>query len=454
MCNLVGKYPTHCERSHKSVSRVFTQTVSFAWEVIHNEWVNPSRSGGSLRNLRQSNSLHVLDLLASYGPMHRAEMARRANISRTTVTTITRDLMERGVLVELSERFDGGDEVDGRAGDQLAFSRDAGWIAGMSQVLDRICVRITDLMGQEVASADGPIGATDDWTVRAEAAVGLLDAALSNGGGGRTDLLGVGIGLPGQINPVDGIVHGALADQPWHGINARKEMGRRLGVPVFIDNNVRLETIAEAKWGAGQGVRDLMYVNLSSGIAAGFLFGGDLYRGSVGGAGELGHVSIDVNGPACRCGNRGCLVLFAGSPSILGRLAPTLGPSATMNDVLAANAAGDRSAQNVLAEAGTMVGRLLASMCNLLNPQRIVVGGQTSLAGAVVLDPLRESITRYALTPSAALEVVASDLGGGPEAGAAGGAALALSMLTTSPEMLSRLLKGSAKGQDLVDAQC
>ena len=376
--------------------------------------------------------------------MHRAEMARRANISRTTVTTITRDLMERGVLVELSERAEGGEEVDGRAGDQLAFSPNAGWIAGMSQVLDRICVRVTDLMGQEVASANGPIGAKDDWTIRAEAAVQLLDKALSEGGGDRSDLLGVGIGLPGQINPVDGIVHGALADQPWHGINAREEMGRRLGVPVFIENNVRLEAIAEAKWGAGQGIPDLMYVNMSSGIAAGFLFGGELYRGSAGGAGELGHVSTDVNGPACRCGNRGCLVLVAGAPAILGRLEPTLGPAATMDDVLAASAAGDRSAQNVLAEAGTMVGRLLASMCNLLNPTRIVVGGQTSLAGAVVLDPLRESIVHYALTPSAALEVVASDLGGGPEAGAAGGAALALSKLTTSPEMLGRLLKEPA----------
>ncbi len=117
-----------------------------------------------------------------------------------------------------------------------------------------------------------------------------------------------------------------------------------------------------------------------------------------------------------------------------------------MDDVLAANAAGDRSVQNVLSEAGSVVGRLLASMCNLLNPQRIVVGGQTSLAGAVVLDPLRESINRYALTPSAALEVVVSDLGGGPEAGAAGGAAMALSMLTTSPEMFSRLVDRPAAG--------
>ncbi len=210
--------------------------------------------------------------------MHRAEMARRLGISRTTITTITRELMERGVLVELSERVEGGDEVDGRAGDQLAFSPDAGWIAGMSQVLDRICVRITDLMGNEVASAEAAIGAKDDWQLRAEAAVYLLDRALKEGGGDRDDLLGVGIGLPGQINPVDGIVHGALADQPWHGINARQEMNRRLGVPVFIDNNVRLEAIAEAKWGAGQGIRDLMYVSMSSGIAAGFLFGGELYR--------------------------------------------------------------------------------------------------------------------------------------------------------------------------------
>lgn len=371
--------------------------------------------------------------------MHRAEMARRANISRTTITTITRDLVERGVLAEQPDRAN-GKEIDGRAGEQLAFSPKAGWIAGISQILDRICVRITDLMGQEVSSTDGPVGATDGWRVRAEAAVDLLDSALRKGGGDRGDLLGVGIGLPGQINPVDGIVHGALADQPWNGINARAEMNRRLGIPVFIENNVRLETIAEAKWGAAQGIQDLMYVNMSSGIAAGFLFGSELFRGALGGAGELGHVSIDVNGPACRCGNRGCLVLFAGAPAILRRLEATLGPSATMSEVLAASASGDRASQNVLAEAGSMVGRLLASMCNLLNPQRIVVGGQTSLAGPVILDPIRDNITRFALTPSASLDVVASALGGGPEAGAAGGAALALSKLTTSPQMLSRLL--------------
>ncbi|MBT2513696.1 ROK family protein [Arthrobacter sp. ISL-30] len=403
--------------------------------------MNSVSTGGSLHDLRHSNAIRVLDLIAEHGPMHRAEIARRAKISRTTITTITRDLVSRGILTEITHRPD-SQEIDGRAGDQLAFSPDAGWVAGISQVLDRICVRVTDLMGEEVAATEAPIGAKDDWRTRADAATELLAAALEKGGGTRGDLLGVGIGLPGQINPSDGIVHGALADQPWHGINARKEMGKRLGVPVFIENNVRLETIAEAKWGAGRRIHNLMYVNMSSGIAAGFLFGRELYRGAVGGAGELGHVSIDINGPACRCGNRGCVVLFAGAPAILNRLTATMGESVTMTDVLNAVATRNRAAENVLAEAGTMLGRLLASMCNLLNPERIVVGGQTSLAGAIVLDPIRENVSRYALTPSSALDVVASELGGGPEAGAAGGTALALSKLTTSHQMLERLFNG------------
>ncbi|MBT2594034.1 ROK family protein [Arthrobacter sp. ISL-72] len=408
--------------------------------------MNSVNAGGSLLDLRTSNAIRVLDLIAEHGPMHRAEIARRARISRTTITTITRDLVNRGILSKATHRPQGQD-VDGRAGDQLAFSPDAGRVAGINQVLDRICVRVTDLMGEEVAAMETSIGAKDDWRTRADAATELLDAALEKGGGAREDLLGVGIGLPGQINPSDGIVHGALADQPWHGINARTEMGKRLGVPVFIENNVRLETIAEAKWGAGRGIQNLMYVNISSGIAAGFLFGTELYRGSLGGGGELGHVSIDINGPACRCGNRGCIVLFAGAPAIISRLTATMGGSVTMTDVLTAVAAGNRAAENVLAEAGTMLGRLLASMCNLLNPERIVVGGQTSLAGAILLDPIRENVFRYALTPSAALDVVASELGGGPEAGAAGGTALALSKLTTAPQMLERLFNGAVSAR-------
>jgi predicted NBD/HSP70 family sugar kinase len=405
---------------------------------MHTDEVRTRRLGGSLRDLRLANAGAVVEAIATSGPLHRAEIARRLDVSRSTMTTVTRELIQLGVLQEVPP--DNTDATDGRAGDRLALVPHAGWTAGMSQVLDQIAVCVSDLTGNVLASSTRRIGPTDPWQVRARISVEVLDEALESAGGRREQLLGIGIGLPGQIDPREGIVHGALPDQPWNGINARAEMASRLRMPLFIENNVRLEAVAEARWGAARDRRNVLYVNLSSGLAAGILIDGQLHRGAAGGAGELGHMSVDVNGPPCRCGNRGCAVIYAGSRAIVADLRQALGPDIGMDDVLQSAAAGHRAARTVLADAGVVVGRLLASVCNLLSPELVVIGGETAKAGEILLTPLRRAIEERALAPGGVPDVIASDLGG-PEAGAAGGAALVLAQLATAPGMLEHLLR-------------
>ncbi|MFI2037136.1 ROK family protein [Streptomyces bottropensis] len=396
--------------------------------------------GGSLRTLRLSNAAAVLRTVAEAGPLHRAEIARRVELSRTTVTTITRELIEGGVLVE-SLDDNRGPEVDGRAGGHLMLTPTAAWAGGVNMTLDGVAARVHDLAGGELGTAQRELAPTDDGERRAELATEALDEALERADGHRDRLLAVGVGLPGQIDPSEGVVHGALDDQPWHGMNALDVMSNRLGVPVLVENNVRLETLAECRWGDARDVENLIYVHISSGLAIGIVIAGQLYRGADGGAGEFGHVSIDIEGPACRCGNRGCLVLKAGGSAVGRRLRDVLGDSAKLSDIVAASAAGNRAVRNVLRDVGGVVGRELASICNLLNPELVVVGGQTASAGDVLLEPLREGLVRHTLAPRGAPKVVPSLLPAGADAGAWGAVALVLASVHSSPTALERLLE-------------
>jgi predicted NBD/HSP70 family sugar kinase len=317
----------------------------------------PRTRSGSLQSLRRANQERLLTLLLRKGPTHRAELARRADLSRTTVSTIVTELITRGLVIE----SDGDPDADGRAKETLAINPGAAVALGLDFTFDHVWVHLSDLAHNEIAGAGRAVDPDLGWAERIDIAADLLDGLIAQHGLDRDRFVGAGVGLPGPIEKATGIVSTSLPDQPWSHVHAADEFQRRLQLPVAIENNTRLEAVAEAYSGAGRGVRDLMYVGLSSGIAAGLILDGRVFRGAVGAAGELGHTSVDVNGPACPCGNRGCLVLHAGIPAVLNALRPHLGAKATVDDVLAAAAAGDRACEGALADVGQMTGRVLTS---------------------------------------------------------------------------------------------
>jgi len=394
--------------------------------------------GGSLKSLRRNNQERLLGLLLTHGPIHRAGLARRADLSRTTVSTIITDLMARGLVVESDE----GSEItdrDGRAREMLAVNPTAAVVAGLDFTLTAVWAHISDLARREIASGEVAVDPALGPSDRIDIGISLLDSLLDKHGLERNRVIGAGIGVPGPIDQATGVVGVSLPGQPFSHVHAAEEFNSRLGLPVFIENNTRLEAVAEARWGAGKGVENLLYFGLSSGIGSGLILDGRLYRGAIGAAGELGHVSVNIDGPACPCGNRGCLVGYAGIPAVLAALRPALGDDITIDGVLAATAAGDRACQGVFADVGNVVGRLLANLCNLLNPERIVVGGELSRAGDALLAPMRDSIQRYALSLVRDVEVVPAALDLGGRAGAVGGAALVLSETPYLARALDRL---------------
>lgn len=378
-------------------------------------------SGGTLKSLRRANSERLLALLLTRGPLHRAELARQAELSRTTVSTIIAELMDRGVVIE-AESWPA--DLDGRAKETLVVNPDAGLILGMDFTFDRVWMHMTRLDGNEIASEGARVPIGLGWNDRIDVATALLDRIIDERGLDRRRILGAGIGVPAPVDKATGHIEVALPGQPWSMVNAVEEFSRRFDLRLYIENSTRLEAVAEAHFGAGQHIENLLYVALSNGIGSGLIIGGRVQSGAAGMAGELGHVSVDIDGPVCVCGNRGCLVLYAGIPAVLTSLRAQIGDSGTIADVLERCAAGDRACAGVLADAGQVTGRLLAGICNLLNPQRIVVGGELSGAGEVLLAPMRDAIRRYALTPIREVELLPAALDLGVRAGAVGGTAL------------------------------
>jgi predicted NBD/HSP70 family sugar kinase len=220
------------------------------------------------------------------------------------------------------------------------------------------------------------------------------------------------MGLPGPINRDTGVVGPSVILSAWEGLRPAALLEERLGLPVTVDNDANLGALGELTFGAGIGARHLLYVKISSGIGAGLVIDGRIYRGATGVAGEFGHVLVDPDGALCRCGNRGCLETVAAAGPLLDLLHPTHGADFGVEDLIAAANAGDAGCRRVLADAGRALGLQLAGVCNVMNPERVVIGGELSAAREPLLDGIRDSLTRHA-QPLArdAVELVAGVLG-------------------------------------------
>ena len=249
----------------------------------------------------------------------------------------------------------------------------------------------------------------------------------------------VGFGLPSQIDQRNGRVLDST-NVPLEEIDFQAEMARRLGVPVTIDNDANAACLAEARIGAAREARHVVMLTLGTGVGGGLVLDGELYRGWYGTAGELGHMSIDENGPPCQghCTNRGCLEVLCSATGILaaanriaderprGTLAAARsgGKDLDAHFVIDQAQAGDVEARDVFRIVGRHLGVGIANYVNIFNPELVVIGGGISSAGELLLEPAREEYQRRVLRASASARVVAAQLGN--DAGVLGAAALVL----------------------------
>jgi predicted NBD/HSP70 family sugar kinase len=160
-----------------------------------------------------------------------------------------------------------------------------------------------------------------------------------------------------------------------------------------MDNDANLGALAEVRDGAGRGASNVLYLMLSAGIGAGLILDGKLFRGARGLTGELGHVVVEPEGRICRCGNRGCLETVASAPVLLDSLAPLRGHGVGLEDAVRLARDGDAGGRRLFADAGRAVGRAAGAICNVVNPEMVIVGGDMSVVGDVLVDAVREGIS-------------------------------------------------------------
>jgi predicted NBD/HSP70 family sugar kinase len=370
------------------------------------------RRAGSLSSLRELNRLKVLEVVRERGTVSRAEIALDTGLARSTVSTLVGELQAAGLVVERDDARIDGPASSGRPPLMLSLDPGAGAVIGIQFDHDYVRVAIADLSLTLLAEGVKASDVDHDAQAGLEAAGELAGDLLAEAGVESDRLIGAGVALSGPIDRSSGLVSSTTILSGWVGVDVSSWLSEHLGVPVLVDNDANLGALAESVLGAGRGASEMAYVMLSSGIGGALILGGRIYRGARGSAGEIGHVSVDETGPMCRCGSRGCLETLVGARALIDLLRRSHGEEITIEQMIALARDGDPGCQRVIADAGRIVGRVAGAICNEFNPERIVVGGELALAGGLLLDPLRESISRYAI-PAATeeLTVAAGQLG-------------------------------------------
>ena len=346
------------------------------------------KSGGSLADLRRANRHEALTTLRLNGPLTQAEISRATGLSHASVSNIVRELTSRG-LARTSDAIRNGRRVS-----EVTLEPSTGLVGGIDFGNRHIRAAVADfthtVRGETYLTL--PYGHEAVSSV-AEAAR-IFRELVSGAGAEIADVQVLAVGLPGPTNREVGRTMSSAILPGWAGFDVTSAFEAALGIRTVVDNDANLGALAEGLWGVGRGYTDFAYLKASTGIGAGLVLNGSLYRGVAGSAGEIGHTTIEEDGPLCRCGNRGCLEMFAAAPALLELLRRSFPEDFTVTDLLRLSEEGDVGCRRVLNDAGRHIGVALANLCNLLSPQLIIIGGELAASGEVLLSAIRDSLAR------------------------------------------------------------
>lgn len=332
----------------------------------------------------------VLRLVQREGPLTRAEIQHRTGSSRVTVGHRVKALLERGLLLEGADRESSG----GRPATTLRFNTGHGVFAVAALETTRTRIALTDLGGAilAVAEVDLQVGAGPEHCLRAveEGIADLLGAHAA-----EAALRGVGISLPGPVDPTTQRPSEPPIMPGWDGYPVRDRLQERFGVPVVVENDANAMALGEQRERYAQ-AQSVVLVKVSTGIGAGIVIDGRLHHGVDGGAGDIGHTRVDPSeGALCRCGNRGCLAAYASGAAVARKLSSPERVLEAGHEVRDLLETGDATAERAVGEAGESIGVVLAGMVSMLNPTVLLLAGD--LACTALLGGVRSSLYRLTL---------------------------------------------------------
>ena len=384
----------------------------------------------------------LLAELRDEGPLSKAQLADRLQVSRTTISA------EVGRLGELGLAQEAGPAASRGGRRSTLVDLDAGIrFVGISIGATAMSVGVTDGRLAVLATRHRACDIRQGPEVVLAVALELVREVLSEVGVDRP--MGAGVGVPGPVDFHRGVSVSPPIMPGWDGYPVRDAVSRELGCPVVLDNDVNVLAVGEQHAGVARSVPDFLYVKIGTGIGCGIVIDGELYRGVDGCAGDIGHIRVDDFGPTCACGNTGCLEAFSGGAA-LARDATTAARAGrspalaaileekgelTAADVGLAVTRGDAQAVQLIRDSGRRVGQVLASLVSFFNPGLIVIGGGVTAVGHSLLAEIRGVTYRRSLPlATGSLPIVLSELG---DEGGVIGAARLISGSVYAPDVRS-----------------
>ncbi|SCX99397.1 Sugar kinase of the NBD/HSP70 family, may contain an N-terminal HTH domain [Streptomyces sp. 136MFCol5.1] len=349
----------------------------------------------------------VFTTTLSHGPLTRAEIGRRTDLSPAAVTKAVRPLMAAGYLVE------GVDEEArpslGRPANLVRVDGGRALFIGVKVTGDEIIAVLTDLCCRIRVARHVRITARDPGAVLASTAA-LVQELLTEADGFGVRVSGLGVAVSGDVDRTAGVVrYSPFLD--WRDVPLAELAQAVTGLPVTVDNDVRALTVAEQWFGAGVGVPDFALVTVGAGIGCGLVVHGKVVSGAHGVAGEIGHLSIDPQGPPCHCGNTGCVEAIAGDAAIIRQVGEVTGlPVTDSAQALELAHRGDPGAREVYARAGEAIGRAIGAVVNVLGPQRVIISGEGLAAYDLFAEQIRDTFAAAAFGTAAQCDVMTRPL--------------------------------------------
>ncbi len=330
------------------------------------------------------------------------ELGRRTGLSSSAISTLAAELIADGVVEQ-----DPGATVSqgrGRPARRLRVRPPEGVVVGVDLGNTHVRVAAADVGGPVLAEEVEPLHGADSMSRTVDLTAALVRRVVALTGRPQPQVRLVALGLPAPLDHATGTVADNNILSDWVGRQPGGELADRLALDVVVENDANLGALGEHRAGVGAGSDSLVYVKFSTGIGAGLVLGGRLFRGVGGTAGEVGHVQVEPAGQLCRCGSRGCLETVVSLPRLVDALTPVTEDGLDPAGLSSLVAAGHPGAVRVVTDAGRTVGQALASLVTVLNPELLVIGGQWGPVNALLADRIAVAVDEWS-QPSAAGQV-------------------------------------------------
>ncbi|TDF99418.1 ROK family transcriptional regulator [Paenibacillus piri] len=358
--------------------------------------------------IKQINLMLVMNIIREHGPISRVDIAKISRLNKATVSSMVEELMVKQYAIEVGEVK----SKRGRRPTLVNFNPDAGCVIGIELNVGFMTVILVNLNAAVYREKTYSITTNEKEII--EQLYAAIDEIRSEAPESPLGIIGIGIGAVGIVNHKSGTMVSApnagLRDVPL-----KRLVESYTGIRTFVDNDCNTSVIGESAFGAGKGRNQQILLSVTNrGIGIGILIDGKVFRGQDGYAGEMGHMTINMEGPRCNCGNRGCWELYASPQALRRNFMKTTGAEAlpSVDEIIALADQGDHAAITALAEVGEYLGVGLANVVNTFNPEIIIIRGAMANADKWILNPIRRSLSeRCYFYHSTRIEIVPSRFG-------------------------------------------